>query len=443
MGSKTSSANLAFVDDKDCQGNNAPHKIETQVPDITIEIETDDVFVEHHEEVAHSSTNTDGPSTSNHLTVPEKSRPTSRPSSRASSRLSSTISIISVASSNISRRLDIVARSCCTRSFGLLLAFLSGVLMTAYSSMIKMLHEMDSMQVIIIRGVIQLLVFLIVALYKKHSFVGDAKKNTLIFLFLVVVTGGLRLLFIFTSFTRLPLGDSTTILFSSPVLVMIFSICILKEYCGLFRICAGASLMSGVVLIAKPPILFANMVPDDFEYDVVGYILVCSACFMSALGLVLTKKISKIVEKTVILFYMGIAYILFGSISLFTLGNPSIPSAHEWGMAVGISVLGVLQQYFLIYAVTLESPARVTIVRQMQIVLAYVVQIFMFHVMPMWSDLLGASLVLGTVVITSFEKQITGIKCCKPNQAKAEQKVKEIVRKISVVDKRPESLTNS
>ena len=67
----------------------------------------------------------------------------------------------------------------------------------------------------------------------------------------------------------------------------------------------------------------------------------------------------------------------------------------------------------------------------------------MFHVMPMWSDLLGASLVLGTVVITSFEKQITGIKCCKPNQAKAEQKVKEIVRKISVVDKRPESLTNS
>ena len=45
---------------------------------------------------------------------------------------------------------------------------------------------------------------------------------------------------------------------------------ILQEYCGLFRICAGASLMSGVVLIAKPPILFANMVPDDYEYDVVG-----------------------------------------------------------------------------------------------------------------------------------------------------------------------------
>jgi len=441
MGS-TASSNPAFVEEEDSQGN-VPNKVDTQIPNITIQIETDDVFVDHDAEVAHCSTDAAGPSTSNHLTVPEKYRPSSRASSRASSRLSSTISIISVASSNISHRLDIVARGCCSRSFGLLLAFLSGILMTAYSSMIKMLHEMDSMQVVIIRGIIQMLVFLSVALYKKQSFLGDAKRNTLIFLFLVVVTGGLRLLFIFTSFTRLPLGDSTTIIFSSPVLVMIFSICILKEYCGLFRICAGATLLSGVVLIAKPPILFADLVPDDFEYDVLGYILVCSACFMSALGLVLTKKISKKVEKTVILFYMGIAYILFGSISLFALGNPSIPEVNEWGMAVGISVLGVLQQYCLIYAVTLESPARVTIVRQMQIVLAYIVQIFMFHVMPMWSDLLGASLVLGTVVVTTFEKQITDIKCCKPNQAKAEQKVKEIVRKISVVDKRPEALTKS
>ena len=64
-----------------------------------------------------------------------------------------------------------------TRSFGLLLAFVSGVLMTAYSSMIKMLDTMDSMQVVVIRGLLQLLVMGSVARYKKMSFRGTESRR--------------------------------------------------------------------------------------------------------------------------------------------------------------------------------------------------------------------------------------------------------------------------
>ena len=48
-----------------------------------------------------------------------------------------------------------VSRKDCSRYFGLLLAFLSGVMMTTYSSLIKTLEEMDVMQVVVIRGVLQ------------------------------------------------------------------------------------------------------------------------------------------------------------------------------------------------------------------------------------------------------------------------------------------------
>jgi hypothetical protein len=41
----------------------------------------------------------------------------------------------------------------------------------------------------------------------------------------------------------------------------------------------------------------------------------------------------------------------------------------------GISVLGIGQQYCLISAVGLESPSKVTVIRQLQIVLAYVIQV--------------------------------------------------------------------
>ena len=195
------------------------------------------------------------------------------------------------------------------------------------------------------------------------------------------------------------------ILFSSPVFVMLFSICILKERCGLFRVWAGASLLGGVVMITKPPIIFGYGTKET--YDFTGYVLVCLACLMSALGIVLTKEISQMVEKTVILFYLGLSSAVCGAIGLFSVGTASMPAAWEWGLALGIGILGLVQQYCLIYAVTLESPSTVTIIRQMQIILAYIVQAVMFHVMPSSTDILGASLILTTVVAVSFEEQIS------------------------------------
>merc|ERR1719427_267912 len=179
---------------------------------------------------------------------------------------------------------------------------------------------MDSMQVVVIRGVLQLLVMGTIARHKGIPLLSIKKRKVSILLFFVAFTGGLRLLFIFTSMSRLPLGDSTTILFSSPIIVMVLSIFILKETCGVYRVVAGFSLITGVVLIAKPPILFGS---DSQHHDAIGYGLVLSACFMSALGIVLTKLISKEVEKLVILFWLGVASSVCGSLGLVMFGQPS------------------------------------------------------------------------------------------------------------------------
>ena len=72
---------------------------------------------------------------------------------------------------------------------------------------------------------------------------------------------------------------------------------------------------------------------------------------MSALGSVLTKLISGEVEKLIIMFYLGLAYCIFGTIGLFTVGQPSIPEYEEWLLAIAIGLLGLLQQYALVWAV--------------------------------------------------------------------------------------------
>ena len=47
---------------------------------------------------------------------------------------------------------------------------------------------------------------------------------------------------------------------------------------------------TGVILITKPPLIFGS--PEGGFYDFLGYSLCIGACFMSALGLVLTKLIA-------------------------------------------------------------------------------------------------------------------------------------------------------
>eukprot|EP00088_Acartia_fossae_P008244 TRINITY_DN13925_c0_g1_i1.p1 TRINITY_DN13925_c0_g1~~TRINITY_DN13925_c0_g1_i1.p1 ORF type:complete len:486 (+),score=101.79 TRINITY_DN13925_c0_g1_i1:36-1493(+) len=355
--------------------------------------------------------------------------------SSRSSRLSSAMSFVSVASSRISSRVDVESgKELCGRSLGLLLAFVSGVIMTAYSSMLKMLVEMDSTQVVVIRGFLQLTIMGCIALYKQFSFIGARERFVPFTLFLVALTGGLRLLFLFIAAERLPIGDFTTIMFSSPVFVMLLSICILKERCGIFRVIAGVTLLVGVLLIAKPPIIWGQ---GEEEYDLLGYSLNCLACLMSALGLVLTKKIAKQVEKIVILFYLGVASVILGLVGLFTFGEPANPPLWEWGMSVGIGLLGLVQQYFLIYAVTLESPARVQIVRTLQIVLAYVVQVVLFDKMPVLTDFFGAALVLGTIIAITFEKQMNETSCCKrtvDTEEKTDAVFKDVESKEKVVE---------
>jgi len=298
-------------------------------------------------------------------------------------------------------------KTCLRRCFGIFLAFLSGVFMTIYSSLLKLLIEMDSLQVALVRGVLQVIIMALI-LAKQTGWSGLKNFRTSVILGGIAISGGFRIAFIFTSFTHLPLGDSTAILFSSPVIVMAMSIFLLKERCGLFRIFASASLVAGVILITKPPLIFGS--PVGGFYDFLGYSLCIGACFMSALGLVLTKLIALTVRRSTILLFMGLAIALCGGIGLAALGKPSLLlhnpqlALHDWLLAISIGLLGLVQQYVLIWAITLESPAVVTCIRSLQILLAYGVQVLGFHQQPIVTDVIGALLILSTVVAITVEK---------------------------------------
>ena len=101
--------------------------------------------------------------------------------------------------------------------------------------------------------------------------------------------------------------------------------------------------------------------------------------------------------------------------------------------------LGVFQQFLMIWALQLESAASVSVLRQCRIILAYIIQVwsslgcsgqiwrmFYFQVvafgeMPQWSDLVGAVLIIVTIVSMTFEKKITSLACRKNEEPETKQ----------------------
>lgn len=134
------------------------------------------------------------------------------------------------------------------------------------------------------------------------------------------MSGGLRVFFKFTSFARLPLGDSTTILSSSPVIVMMLSTCFFRERCGVYRVVSA-----GVILISKPPFIFAQ--DGGQTYDSLGHCLVICACVMSALGIIFMKVITTNRDREVILFDLGLSTAVLATLGLFLYGQPSVPGS--------------------------------------------------------------------------------------------------------------------
>lgn len=141
-----------------------------------------------------------------------------------------------------------------TNWWGIFLALVSGMFFTLSSAAVKALRSVDPMELLVIRSLVQVIVVLPVALYSGAGVLGPKGHRGL--LQLQGVVGALTLVLLFFSFRRLPLGDATTIIFSSPVFVLILSFLFLREPCGFFRTLVVCMLLTGVVLISKPPFLF-------------------------------------------------------------------------------------------------------------------------------------------------------------------------------------------
>ncbi|XP_023321241.1 solute carrier family 35 member G1 isoform X2 [Eurytemora carolleeae] len=141
----------------------------------------------------------------------------------------------------------------CSKVIGVLLAAVSGVFFTLCSVTVKLVKSLDPLNIMLARATVQFVLILpILALVNLDM---KAIRANRFYILIHGLVGSLTVLSIFIGFSRLPVGDAATIIFSSPVLVMIASWLLLGEHCGVYRFFVVIVLLSGVLLVAQPPFL--------------------------------------------------------------------------------------------------------------------------------------------------------------------------------------------
>ncbi|CAG2116141.1 unnamed protein product, partial [Medioppia subpectinata] len=254
-------------------------------------------------------------------------------------------------------------------AFGIMMSILSVVAFSVASVIVKIITELHSLQVLFIRCTFQVIFYLIPIIYHRQPIFGV--RGHRIDLFLRAIAGTSAAIFIYQAYRLIPLGDATTIQFSSPVIVIFLAVFILHEPLTCLQVFTGIATFGGIIIIAKPEFIFGSDgygTPDRTQGLIFSVVAACS----TATVMIILRKLKTTPLPVVIIWFSGVAM----AASLTTV---LIVDQWRWpagwlsyGLLVAIGVLGIADQYFMTIALHYESAGPVAITRTLNIVLAFV-----------------------------------------------------------------------
>lgn len=219
---------------------------------------------------------------------------------------------------------------------------------------------------------------------------------------LLVVRGLLgfcALMCLYTALPRLPLAEATLIQYMNPILVTVLAIPLLGERVGRASLLALGVAFGGLLLVAKPALLFGA----DQALDPVGVGLGLTAALLSSLAYISVRKLVETEERMVIVLYFPL--VSAPAALLLTLGVYTPPTLGEWGLLGLIAVFTQLGQVFLTRGLSHEKAGRATTVGYAQVLFAAGWGALLFGDLPDAWSLAGALLILVAVVVIARSKR--------------------------------------
>ncbi|KAH8278629.1 hypothetical protein KR018_006313 [Drosophila ironensis] len=288
---------------------------------------------------------------------------------------------------------------------GILLATLSSLFFSLCSVIVKGLVDVNPMELASFRFVGVLLPALPILIYTRQPVFPEGQR---VILLLRCFMGTSGLMLSFYAFRHMPLADASVIIFSTPVFVAIFARAFLKEPCTLFNVLTINMTLVGVVLITRPPFVFggeeSSSVAAEKSYDIWGPVAAISSTLFGANVYILLRALKNL-HFSVIMTNFGTIALVYTLIVCGSIGAVCWPSCgrDRW-LVVVLGVFSFLGQILLTLSLQIEQAGPVAIARCADIVFAFVWQMLFFGEAPTAYSLVGALMVIASVVLTALKK---------------------------------------
>ena len=261
--------------------------------------------------------------------------------------------------------------------------------------LIKITNEYDVGQVMFSRAIFGLIpIFFLIPKNRIKNFYKT--KNKLLHFYRSFV-GAVAMYAIFVGLRNLQLSEVTSLAFSGPIWVVIFSILFLGEKIRAKRWIAVALGFVGVLVISKPG--FDNL---NFYYI---YPIIFTLGFAGVS--IFIRKLTLAGEPIyLIAFYFSLCSAIFG---LFTLpfGGWVIPTSYDLVLLILIGLLGGIANLLLTKSYQLAEVSLITPLKYLSLVFAIIFGFYLFAEIPTIYTLAGASLIIiSSAIIFVREHQL-------------------------------------
>ncbi len=208
--------------------------------------------------------------------------------------------------------------------------------------------------------------------------------------------GAVGMGFTFGAPVLLPLAESTTLGFTTPIFAVIFSALLLKEKVGPWRWTAVAVGFAGVLVIARP----------DGHLPLFGSLVGLGAGLMVALISIQVRDLTRTDEPLSIVFWFAAL-----SAPVLALSLPFVAKSHtaeQWALLGAIGVLGCVGQLFLTASLRYGQVASVIVMDYSALAWASFYGWAIWGDVPAASTWFGAPLILAAGLLIVWRERVLG-----------------------------------
>nr|ACO11508.1 Transmembrane protein 20 [Caligus rogercresseyi] len=305
-------------------------------------------------------------------------------------------------------------------------AILAGITFTSANVIQKYTPNLNFWDLLFVRAVSQLTIIGGFSFWFGHNPIGPSGSRSRIYM--QGILGGILLLCLFIAVKHIALGDASAIFFSAPFFTMLFSSCMLNEHFGLFRVAVSGIIITGVILLCRPPAIFppeslpeATALPENDaivnQQTLIGTCCALSVPVLSAIITILNRQ-CRHVPFLVLTFWFGVGalFVSFIGMNIPFLHSSNVYSGNiynftttEWIYTSSIVALGIIGNIIMTIALKLITPARAMVFRSFEVIANYILQATLFSKVSVSfhiTDPLGAFLIVMSVLLMGFEISI-------------------------------------